>query len=115
MTPEQMEKAIEFLVEHHARFSSDLDALKETVQGLVQSTSALERQAELDRIETREAIAGLVAAAEANRPEIREAIGNLIVANEVTRDLAEKVAALQIQMSHRVNEIDRRVTDLEPK
>jgi hypothetical protein len=89
MTADQMERAIEFLLEHHTRFSGELDSLKETVTdlkeavtGLVESTSSLERQAQSDR------------------HEIREAIENLIVANEVTRDLAEKVAVLQIQMSH---------------
>lgn len=95
MTQEQMEQAIELLVNHHARVSVEIEGLKEAVAGLIQSTASLERQAESDCQET------------------REAINNLIVVNEVTRDLAQKVAALQIQMSARVTDIDRRVTDLE--
>lgn len=72
---------MEFLVEHHAKFSVEIKGLKEAVARLVQSTASLERQAESDRRGT------------------REAIENLVIANEVTRDLAQKVAALQIQMS----------------
>lgn len=36
MTNEEMERAIEFLLEHHAKFNADVDKLKEVVVGLVQ-------------------------------------------------------------------------------
>jgi len=36
MTNEEMERAIEFLLDHHAKFSGDMDKLKEMVVGLVQ-------------------------------------------------------------------------------
>jgi len=36
MTTEEMERAIEFLLDHHAKFNADVDKLKEVVVGLVQ-------------------------------------------------------------------------------
>ena len=97
MTPEEMERAIDFLLEHHANFSSDIEALKE-----VQAQQA----ANLDKL------AGVVSVMQsemdANRVEIRGAIDNLIVANEATRDLAEKAAQLAIQTSQRVTDLESR-------
>ena len=81
MTSEEMELAIGFLLEHHAKLSAD-------VQSLVQTVAAQGEQAEADRA------------------EMREGFNNLIVANEVTRDLAEKTAALAIQTSQRVTNLE---------
>lgn len=81
MTGEEMERAIEFLLGHHAKVSNDIDRLVETV-------SRLETQAELDREET------------------REAVNNLILANEVTRSLSENVARLAIATSQRVTTLE---------
>lgn len=91
MTDEQIERAIGFLLDHHARFSIELEGLKDAVAGLVQSTSSLERQAEADR------------------QEIREAIGNLIVANEVTRELSQDVARLAVLTSRRVDDLESKL------
>jgi uncharacterized protein YhaN len=89
--------------------------LKGVVAGLLQSTALRERQAEADRQQNKERFERIEAQAESDRQEIREAIENLIISNEVTRDLAQKVAALQVQMSMRVTDIDKRVTDLEAR
>jgi chromosome segregation ATPase len=91
MTPEQMERAIEFLLDHHAKFSTELEGLKEAVTRLVESTSRLEQST-----------AALERRAESDRAEIREAIENLILANEVTRKLSEDVTRLEVQTSQRV-------------
>ncbi|HKY05569.1 MAG TPA: hypothetical protein VJQ56_11805 [Blastocatellia bacterium] len=117
MTDEEVERAIQFLIEHHAKVSAKIDDLNQTV-------SILASQAEADRAETREAISqlsaiigatrmdmqeavsALIANSDADRIEIRAAIENLIVANEVTRDLAEKVARLAIETSHRVTKLE---------
>ena|ERR1700742_2870502 len=97
MTNEQMERAIEFLLGHHAKFSADIDELKEVQR----------RQAEnLDR---------LTANVEAMREEMGKHFENLIIANEVTRDLAEQATRLTIAVSQRVTGIDHRVSDLEQK
>ncbi|MEW6207239.1 MAG: hypothetical protein AB1631_02660 [Acidobacteriota bacterium] len=136
MTPEQMERAIEFLLNSQAQNAADIGKLTSDVQGLkevqaqtsrdvmtlasavselantvaraeTQMTEGFTRmEARMDRFE---------AQAESDRQEIREAIENLIVANEVTRDLAEKVTKLEIQTSQRVTDMDQRVTNLESK
>ena len=73
MTGEEMERAIEFLIEHHARTSTELQSLKEAqerttvnLQALAESVSRLENQAEIDR------------------PAMRDAIDKLILSNEIT-------------------------------
>jgi hypothetical protein len=84
MTGEEMERAIEFLLGHHAKVSADIDRLVETV-------SRLETQAELDREET------------------RETVNNLMLANEVTRSLSENVAQLAIATSQRVTKLEEKL------
>ncbi len=120
MTLEQMERAIEFLLNHHAQISASMEQLKETqaqtsrdvmtvasaVSELANTVARVETQmaegfarmeARMDRFE---------AQAESDRAEVREAIQNLIVANEITRDLAENVARLTVQTSQRATDIE---------
>jgi hypothetical protein len=90
MTNEEMERAIEFLLNHQAQLSADLS-----------------RQAEnIDK---------LTANVEAMREETREGFEKLILANEVTRRLTEEVAQLAVQTSRRVTGVEQRVSDLESK
>jgi len=91
MTGEEMERAIQFLIEHHARMSTDIEGLKEVqertaanIDSLANSVSRLEAQAELDRQET------------------RDAIDKLMLSNEITRNLAQDVARLAVATSQRV-------------
>ena len=116
MNHEEMERAIEFLIEHHAKFSTDIDRLtaeiqqlKELqarstadVQSLADSVARFEIQAEADRRETRESINDF-------REEMREGFNKLIVANEVTRDLAQNVARLAIATGQRVTTIENKL------
>jgi predicted nucleic acid-binding Zn-ribbon protein len=88
MTGEEMERAIQFLIEHHAKVSTDIEGLKEAQQ---------KTAANLDSLA--ETVSRLEAQAEVDRQEIREHMNNLIVGNEVTRDLAQKVARLAIATS----------------
>ncbi|HLF83208.1 MAG TPA: hypothetical protein VI837_03440 [Blastocatellia bacterium] len=102
MTGEEMERAIQFLINHHAKVSTDIEGLKEaqmrtaaniaalaeTVASLAESVSRLEAQAELDRQET------------------RDAIDKLILGNEVTRSLAQDVSRLAIATSQRITTIE---------
>lgn len=103
MTSEEMERAIEFLLESQAKNSTDIAFTNEAVNKLAETVSQDRQenreQLEAYRQETREQL-------EAYRQETREAVNNLIIANEVTRDLAEKVARLAITTSQRVTALE---------
>lgn len=102
MTPEQMERAIEFLLEHHAKFSTDIGELREAISDL---KDVQKQQGEnLDKLA--ESVSVMQAEMDANRVEMREAIDKLILGNEVTRKLAEDVAQLAIQTSQRVTNLE---------
>ena len=97
MTGEEMERAIEFLLNHHAQVSAEIGQLKE----------AISRQSEnIDK---------LTADIEAMRKETRYGFEKLTQANEVTRRLTEEVAQLALQTSQRVTGLEHRVGDLESK
>ena len=83
MSSENIQHQIEFILEHQAKFSEDLDRLKE-----VQAQQA----ANIDRLTAD--VQELTVNVNAMRAEMREGFENLIVANEATRDLANKVAEL---------------------
>lgn len=116
MTGEEMERAIQFLIEHHARVSTDIEGLKEaqertdgkinslaeTVVRLAESTSGLGAQAEADRREMRQTFDNLI-------EEMRDGFNKLILSNEVTRDLSENVARLAIATSQRVTVLEDRL------
>ena len=110
MTSEELERAIDFLLQSQAKNSADIAVTNEVVNKLAEAVAqdreenrkqSEETRALLEayRHETREQV-------EAYRLETREAINNLIIANEVTRDLAEKVAALAITTSQRVTALE---------
>jgi hypothetical protein len=116
MTGEQLERAIEFLLDQDAKLSIRVDALTAAIeetkaiqrqQGerLEQQGERLEQQGErLERIaeEMREGFKSLT-------EEMREGFNNLIIANEVTRKLAEDVARLAIQTSQRVTTLESKL------
>ncbi len=106
MTGEEMERAIQFLIEHHAKVSTDIEGLKETqatttaiVSSLADSVSQLAALAEADRREMRETSEGLF-------EQMREGFDKLILSNEVTRDLANQVAGLAVATAQRVTAIE---------
>jgi hypothetical protein len=78
MTAEEMEHAINFLLDHRAKVSGDIERLTADVQAL------REAQAEQGRM------------LESVISEMRDGFNNLIVANEVTRKLNEDIARLTI-------------------
>ena len=88
MGSEEMERRIEFIIEQQARFSTDIEQLKEA------------------QAKQTENIDKLTENVSAMQVEIREAINNLIVANEVTRDLAEKATILAINNSQRITNLE---------
>lgn len=110
MTSEEMERAIEFLMQSQTKNSADIAFTNEVVNNLAAGLKETGRQMEADRRENREQLEAYRRETreqlEAYRQETRKAINNLIIANEVTRDLAEKVARLAISTSQRVTVIE---------
>jgi hypothetical protein len=102
MTPEQIERTIEFIIEQQARFTTDIEQLK----------GVQERQAaNLDRLTAdvqtlAQSVTAMQEEMEVNREETREAINNLIIANERTRELTETVARLAVATSQRVTALE---------
>jgi predicted nucleic acid-binding Zn-ribbon protein len=99
MTGEEMDRAIEFLINHHAKVSSDIEGLKEAqktvtanIASLSESVSRLEMQAEADQRDMRETLNVLT-------EEMRDGFNKLILSNEITRDLSNQVARLAIETS----------------
>jgi signal transduction histidine kinase len=99
MSSESIQSQIEFILEHQARFSEDIQLLKE-----VQSLQA-ENINELSKVtaslsETTAATQAHLDATQAHLDsvisEMRDAFSNLILSNEVTRDLANKIASLEV-------------------
>jgi outer membrane murein-binding lipoprotein Lpp len=88
MTSEEMERAIEFLLDHHAKVSTDIERHSEQIGELTASVKVMQQEME------------------ANRVEVRAAIDSLIVANEVTRKLSEDVARLAVQNSQRITRLE---------
>jgi hypothetical protein len=95
MTNEQMERAIGFLLDHHAKMSADIERHSEQISQLTQAVTVLTGDVQ--------ALTGNV---EAMREEMREGFNKLIVANEVTRKFAEDVARLAVQTSQRVTNLE---------
>src|ERR1051325_12126845 len=104
MSSDEFEKRfqhhVEFMLEQQARFDERLNRLEETQ---VRQTENINRLVDV--------VSRMQEEMDANRIEIRGAIDQLILGNEVTRDLANKVAALEVQTSQRVTSLERRVND----
>ena len=106
MSSENIERQIEFILEHQAKFSEDLDRLKEVqsqqaenISRLTEAVAGMQVQMEADRQETRDTISSMIT-------EMRDGFNNLIIANEVTRKLSEDVARLAVQTAQRVTNLE---------
>jgi predicted transcriptional regulator len=108
MSSDNIQRQIEFILEHQAKFSEDISELKESQKQLTDTVARMASEMEAERRETREVLNTVIS-------EMREGFNNLIIANEATRDLANKVASLEVQTSQRVTGLEHRVTDLESK
>lgn len=104
MTGEEMERAIEVLLDQHAGMSPEFQQV-----GEFQTTTAANLQSLTGKVlELTDEVTRLEFHAEADRQEMREAVNNPIIANEAERALAEDIARLALNTS-------RRVTDFESK
>ena len=90
MTPEQMEKAIQFLMDSQGKILTGIEGLKESQQ------------------KTDMQIRILAENIEAQRQEMREVFEKLVLANEVTRELAVQIGSLAVQTSQRVTKLEER-------
>jgi hypothetical protein len=108
MTADQLERAVEFLLEHRSKFSVDMDQLKEA-QKEAQKQHAADI-ADLREVQKRQAenLTGLSDTVAAVVAEMREHFNNLIIANEVTRDLAERVGQLAVTTSQRATNLEHK-------
>jgi uncharacterized protein YoxC len=97
MTNEQMERAIEFLLDHHAKMTADIERHSEQIGELTQ------------------AVASLTGNVEALREEMRDGFNRLIAANEQTTRLMEQLTQLEVQNSRRITGAERRMDDIESK
>lgn len=120
MTGEEMERAIQFLIEHHAKVSSDIEGLKEAQEKtathlaiLTENIARTEAQAEIDWRETRERLERLAdemrQSFDSVTVEMRDGFNKLILGNEVTRDLAQQVARLAVTTSQRVTVLEEKL------
>jgi signal transduction histidine kinase len=108
MSSDNIQRQIEFILEHQAKFSEDISELKESQKQLTDTVARMASEMEAERRETRDVLNSVIT-------EMRDGFNNLIIANEATRDLANKVASLEVQTSQRVTGLEHRVTDLESK
>ena len=117
MTNEELERAIEFLLQHHAKVSADIERNSEQIDRLTErierNSEQIERNSEqIDRhseqiAQLTETVAAMQSQIGSLVVEMREGFNNLIVANEVTRKLSEDVARLAIQTSQRVTNLEQ--------
>ena len=102
MTVDQLERAVEFLLEHHSKFSVDMVLLKEAQKEAQRQQSKSQEQHDADIADLREVqkqqaenLSELSETVAAVVAEMREYFDKLIVANEVTRDLANRIGELR--------------------
>jgi hypothetical protein len=116
MTGEEMERAIQFLIEQNQRTDAQSQKTDEQIRKTDEQVKQAEAQVQRTSadiqlltgmvIELKERVSRSEEQAETDRREMREAINNLIVANEVTRNLTETVAQLAITTSRRVTALE---------
>ena len=111
MSSENIQRQIEFILEHQAKFSEDLELLKEVQSQQAESISELSKvTASLS-----ETVASTQEHLDSVISEMRDGFNKLILSNEVTRDFANKIASLEVQTSQRMTGLELRVSDIESK
>jgi uncharacterized protein YgbK (DUF1537 family) len=99
MSDNNTQRQMDFIVEQQAKFTVDIEQLKESQKELTAAVARIASEMEADRKETREVLTSVM-------NEMREGFNNLIVANEVTRNLAEEIGRLAVATSQRVTNIE---------
>jgi uncharacterized coiled-coil protein SlyX len=109
MSSDNIQRQMEFILEHQARFSADIEQLKEAQKRQSDNIDKLSADVQaltgnIDRLSAD--VQALTGNVNAMQVEMREGFENLIVANEVTRKLAEDVARLAVQTAQRVTNLE---------
>ncbi|HVF89025.1 MAG TPA: hypothetical protein VNH22_03085 [Blastocatellia bacterium] len=119
MSSDNIQRKMDFIVEQQAKFSVDIELMKEAQKNLAAEvlalTSDVRKLTETVGTTQSEMLKGFNEMREGFNEmregfnETREAINNLVVANEVTRKLSEEVAGLALQTSRRVTRLEEKV------
>jgi predicted outer membrane protein len=119
MDQQQIENTIQFLVENQAKFHTELELLKVSVQGISENQKETDRQIKALAENTNAQIQILVESqhtlvghVEAMRQETQDAFDNLIIGNEVTRNFANEIAKLTVNISQRLTIVEQKTKDL---
>jgi outer membrane murein-binding lipoprotein Lpp len=122
MTGEQMERAIEFLLDQHARFSAEMVELREiqrqhAVSLAEQAALGAKLTSNVDRLTA--SVADLTADVDKLKQtvdgavvEMREAIDNLIIANEVMRGFGREYRETGDRHKQARQGVGRKVTNV---
>lgn len=102
MTHEEMERTMEFILAQQAKFSVDIDLLKESQAALTNSVTEMKVQADLDRAIMQEAI-----------HEMRQGVTAMLLIAERLEKTTSGLVQAQIGTSQRVTRLEDRVTKLE--
>jgi hypothetical protein len=100
MTNEEMQKAIEFIVEHEARSSATIDAIAEAQKGAEQRWA----QSEERWTRTEESIRALLSIAEIHEREVQANTQQILSLGETTRATDERLNAL-------IHVVERQISD----
>lgn len=109
MTHEEMERTMEFILAQQAKFSVDIDLLKESQAALTHSVTEMKAQADLDRA----IMQGAISEMKDGISEMRQGVMAMpSIADQMEKTTRSLVQA-QIGTSQRVTRLEDRVTKLE--
>jgi hypothetical protein len=112
MDQQQIENTIQFLVENQAKFHTELELLKEAQRETTAQIQALTENQRTLAESTNAQIQALTDNVEAMRLETREAFDNLIIGNEMTRNFANEIAKLTVNINQRLTVVEQKTKDL---
>ena len=124
MTGDEMQRAIEFILESEARLNARMEELTQAQkqfaeeaasdrQDLRDAVARIEQTADADRREFREGIERIERAAEADRAEIRAAVNTMLSFAEAMADNVTLLTQTQQGTTQRVGRLEDRVDMLE--
>ena len=116
MTPEQVERTIEFLLNNQAAHDARLAELENNLKELAVSVRATDGAVKVlaERTEDlTESVEGLTSATQSMLYEFREGFNKLTTIAEQTMAAVRQVAEAEVRTMRRVDSLENRVDDLE--
>ena len=111
MSSDNIQRKMDFIVEQQAKFTVDIELLKESI-GLLKESIGQLRESQKSLTADVQALTvnvnELTETVGTMQTEMREGFNNLILANEATRKLTEEVALLAINTSRRVTRLEEK-------